>query len=232
MERLFVIIGRINSILLLLALLGAGALIGWMSWSSVQREQQRGAIEVSAGQTEKVSPVLLNFGRIENITGTDTQMMNLTTEGRSGKFSSGSSYTSEIRNVLFLTGDGKKARWLFPTHGNRILAVSQLREDSYGPEAREKPTAALYFEYVTGDAGGDKTLSPPYLSKIALAKPDGTGFVDVLDGVDRVLSYQMLDSKRLTVVYQKGKSVHHARFSVTTMTKEFDAEIVSLPDRL
>jgi len=226
MERLFVVIGRINSILLLLALLGAGAFIGWMAWPSAQREE-RGAIEVPASQTEKVSPVLLRFERIQNIIGADTQMMNLTTEGRSGKFSSGGgSYVSEIRNVLFLTGDGKKARWLFPTHGNKILVVSQLREDSYGPGAIEKPTAALYFEYVTGDAGGDK------ISKIAMAKPDGTGFVEVLDGVDRVIAYQMLDSQRLTVVYQKGKSVHHARFSVTTMTKEFDAEIVSVPDRL
>ena len=233
MERIFVIIGRINSVLLLVVLLGASALIfiGWISWSGTPW-QRRGAIEVPAAQAEKASPVFLQFGRVKNIPGTDTQMMELTIEDKSGKFSSGG-YANEIRNVLFLTGNEKKARWLFPMHSNLILVAAQLREDSAdGSRAREKPVSALYFEYVTSDTNGDKKLSPQDLSKVALAKPDGTDFVEVLDGVARVLSYEMLDSHRLTVIYQKGKSVHHARFSVTTMTKEFDHEIVGVPDRL
>ncbi len=231
MERIFVIIGRINSVLLLVALLGASALIfiGWMSWSG-SPWQRRGAIEVPAAQDEKASPVFLQFGRVKNIPGANTQMMELTTEDKSGKFSSGG-YANEIRNVLFLTGNEKKARWLFPTHSNLILAAAQLREDSGDSRIRERPISALYFEYVTSDTNGDKKLSPQDLSKVALAKPDGTDFVEVLDGVARVLSYEMLDSHRLTVIYQKGKSVHHARFSVITMTKELDHEIVSVPDR-
>ena len=231
MERIFAIIGRVNSVLLLIVLLGASSLIfiGWMSWSGTPW-QRRGAIEVPAAQDEKASPVFLQFGRVKNIPGADTQMMELTAEDKSGKFSS-SGYANEIRNVLFLTGSEKKARWLFPTHGNLILVADQLREDSGSLRAREKPISALYFEYVTSDTNGDKKLSSKDLSKIALAKPDGTDFVEVLDGVTRVLSYEMLDSHRLRVIYQKGRSIHHARFSVTMMTKELDHEIVSVPDR-
>lgn len=49
MERLFIIIGRINSILLLLILFGAGFSIAWVSWSSNQW-QRRGAIEVPTSE--------------------------------------------------------------------------------------------------------------------------------------------------------------------------------------
>lgn len=83
MDRLFVIVGRINNILLLLVLLGAGLFVGYMSWSS-SHWQPRGAIEVPAGEHVSNATLLLRFGQIENIRGADTQMIRLTTQGKSG----------------------------------------------------------------------------------------------------------------------------------------------------
>ncbi len=229
MERIFIIIGRINSVLLLLILLGAGISIALMSWSSSQW-QRRGAIEVPAGESASEAQVLLRFERIENITGANTQMMLLSAQAKSEKFSSGSGYGSETRNVLFLIGNEKTARWLFPKQNNLILVTAQLREKSKNP--KDNPTKALYFEYVQGDTNGDGKLSAQDHSSVALSKPDGLGFVEVLHGVSRVLSYEMIDSQYLSVVYQTGKTVRHARLSVLSLAKETDQEVVNVPDEL
>jgi len=226
MERLFVIIGRINSVLLLLVLIGAGISIFLLSWSS-NRWQDRGAIEVPGNASTSKPPVLLRFGRIENITGANTQMMLLSAERTSEGFSSGG-YGSETRNVLFLTGNEKTARWLFPKQSNLILVTAQLREVS--KDHKDNPTNALYFEYVTEDTNGDGKLSAQDHSHVALSKSDGLGFVEVLQGVSRVLSYEMLGDKHLSVVYQTGKTVRHAKFSVLSFTKEIDQEIVNIPN--
>lgn len=226
MERLFVIIGRINSVLLLLVLIGAGISIALISLPIFQRQYQ-GAIEVSAGESKR--PISLRFERIENVTGANTQMMLLSVQDDSGKFSSGG-YGSEIRNVLFLTGNEKTARWLFPKQNNLIRVSVQLREDSN--DARDNPTKALYFEYVTEDSNGDGKLSVQDYSSVALSKPDGLGLVEVLHGVSRVLSYRMLDSRNLSVVYQRGKVVRHAKFSTVSLEKETDQVIVNVPEEL
>lgn len=228
MERLFVIIGRINSILFLIILLGAGISIALMM-SESNRWQRRGAVLVPDGKSGSKQPILVSFEKIENITGANVQMLQLTTKEKSEKFSSGG-YGTETRNVLFLVGTEKVARWLFKDHKNLIFVASQLREES--TDSEKKPTQALYFEYVAADTDGDGKLSSTDRSNIGLSKPDGTGFLEVLHDVSRVFSYEMLDQQHLSVVYQKGATVRHAKFSVASMKLEADQEIINVPDRL
>lgn len=227
MQRLFVVIERLNSILLLLIFLIAGASLAWLSWSSNQRER-RGAIELPIGDDSSKAQVLLRFDRVESINGADTQMMRLTADSESAKFSSGGGYGGETRNVLFLTGKEKTARWLFPNQKNLILAAAQLKEES--TDEKDSLTKALYFEYVRDDTDGDGKLSVQDNSNIGLTRSDGTAFVEVLRGVTRVLSYDMLDSRDLSVVYQLGKTVRHARFSLNSLAKETDQEVVTVPE--
>lgn len=228
MDRLFVIIGRINSILLLLVLLGAAGTIAWMS-SGNNQWRRRGAVEVAEGDSGAKKSILLNFEKVEDIKGADTQMMRLSTHRKSGKYSSGGS-GSETRNVLFLKGSNKAPRWLFTDHKNLVLVSVQLHEESSA--LKEPSTRVLYFEYVTNDTNKDGSLSSEDRSNVGFAKPDGTGFVEVLRDVSRVLSYQLLDQEHLSVVYQKGSTVKHAKFAVATMKLESDQEIVNVPSTL
>lgn len=228
MERLFVLIGRVTSVLLLLILLGAVAFVGWGYWSHT-RWQNRGVVEVTTGKSATNATLLLEFGRPETISGTDTQMVELVAEGSSGKFSS-SGYGRETRNILFLSGEGKQSHWLFPTQNNLILISSQLHEDAAKCQGQERPAKALYFEFVAADTNGDGKLSRDDLSSIALSKPDGSGFVEVLGKVDRVLSYNMLDGEHVAVIYQSNKAVRYAKFSVVSMAKEADQEIANIPE--
>ncbi|GGC64033.1 hypothetical protein GCM10011396_08710 [Undibacterium terreum] len=155
-------------------------------------------------------------------------MMRLSESEKSVSFASGSSYNQSTRNILFISGTDKKAHWLFPTQAKLILAVEQLNEKI--DDAKEKPTQALYFEYVDKDSNGDGTLSHLDQSNIALAKPDGSGFIDVLHGVDRVISYELLSEKEISIVYQVGKSIKNIRLSAISFAKESEQEIISIPD--
>lgn len=228
MERYFVIIGRINSILFLLVLLGAAASVSWLTFTASQ-SQRRGVVEVVDADSAGEAPVLLGFERIESILGADALMMRLTTQGKSGKFSSGG-YGGETRNVLFLSGSDKVSRWLFKDHKNLILVSTQLNEESSSP--MESPTKALYFEYVVADTNNDETLSSEDNSSVGLAKPDGSGFIEILGDVSRVLLYDVTDQENLSVVYQKGTVVRLAKYSLRTMSQLSDQQIVNVPSSL
>lgn len=148
------------------------------------------------------------------------------------EFSSGGG-ESEIRNILFLTGAAKNVRWLFKDHKNIILNVSQLHSEP--GEAKERtaaPTKALYFEYVTDDTNGDGKLSSEDHSNVALTMQDGTGFAEVLHNVDRIFSFDVLDPMHLSVIYQKGATVRHAKYLLTSLKLEFDQEIIAVPSKL
>jgi hypothetical protein len=229
MDRLFTIIARINSVLLLLILLGAGVALAWTAAVESNRWHRRGAMAVTETEADPHHPVMLNFGDLETVTGTNTQMMRLTAREKSTKLSSGGG-GSEIRNILFLTGNEKAPRWLFKDQKNLILVASQLRKDSSG--AREQPTKALYFEYVADDTNKDGELSSEDRSNVALANPSGTGFWLVLQDVSRVFSHQLVDQTYLSVVYQKGTTVKHSRFSLPSFKLEVDQEIINVPTKL
>jgi hypothetical protein len=228
MNRLFIIIGRINSVLFLLVLIGAAGSVVWMTAEGNQWKR-RGAVEVADAESGANKSVLLNFEKVENITGANAQLMRLTAQEKSAKFSSGE-YGGETRNVVFLTGTEKAARWLFKEHKNVVLVTAQLSSESRN--SKENPTSALYFEYVSNDTNQDGVLSSTDHSNIGLARPDGTAFVEILNGLSRVLSYEMLDDQNLSVVYQKGKAVRHAKFSVANLKLVTDQEIVNVPSTL
>ena len=228
MERFFAIIGRISSVLTLLFVLGLGSVITWVYWSNSQW-QRRGAIEIPAEKSTSNHSVLLRFEPIENINGTNTQIIRLSAQEKSGKFYSGG-YGRETRNILFLTGDEKKARWLFPKQTNLIIVTAQLREKS--EDRKDSPVKAFYFEYVSEDSNDDGKLNAEDQSSVALSKPDGSGVIEILHSVNRVLSYGMLGSQQLSVVYQKDKSVRHAKIAIPAFTVETNQEITSIPDEL
>jgi hypothetical protein len=228
MERIFSLIAKINSLLLLLLLLAGGISVSWFLWSNNQW-QRRGAIELQADGSSSSKSVLLRFEGIQKVRGSDTQMLLLSAEDRSEKFSCGG-YNSKTRNVLFLSGAEKNTHWLFPSQSHLILVVDQLGE---GDDSENKvPTKALYFEFITKDSNGDGRITSQDQSTVGLSKPDGAGFVEVLTEVTRVLSHEILDDKVLSIVFQSGQSIRHATFSLGSLAKISEAEVVKVPTEI
>lgn len=232
MERLFFVISRINSVLLLLILLLGLVSLIWMNVNN-NTWQRRGAVEVPAADGGGSAQfVMLGLGALEDIPGTDVQMGRLLGQEKSGKFSSGHYGSVEgARNILFLSGKDKHARWLFKEHKNRILDVTQLSEQGTDTCKADKNCVirALYIEFVTEAAQTRQGNSRTTLSSIGLSKVDGTGFTVLLEEVGSVLSYRMEDADHLSVLYQKSAEIRQARISVVEMKLLSDREVIKVP---
>lgn len=159
MERFFLLVNRLNSLLLLLVLLGAAVAIAWMSAEN-SHWRRRGAIEVAATEPATGNSVLMAFERAEVITGSQTLMLRLTSSHKSAGFSSGGG-GSETRNVLFLAGADKAPHWLFADQRHLVLTLAQLREDA-APEDRARAgcTSSMSARTATRTAGCRMTICP------------------------------------------------------------------------
>jgi hypothetical protein len=230
MDKFFTIINRINQILFLLVLLGIAGLIVWI-FSTQATYNRRGAVKAVETQSGTARPVLLKFGAVDGVRGTDALMVRLSSEaGSGGKFSSGA-YTREVRNVLFLTHTDSAGHWLFKDHHNLIDSVDQLVCNAGKPHD-EAPTCAVYLEYIAADSNHDGELNAEDDSTVAVSRPDGTGLTEILHGAGRVLSHQMTDAQHLSVLYQVGSQVKHLRYSLATMKVESDQTLADVPNRL
>ncbi len=228
MPKLFDAIAKLNSVLFLCLLLISIFAVSFIFFDN-NRWRNRGAVEVRESASPNEPAMLLNVERLESILGANTQMIRLTTEGKSEKFSSGGN-DNQIRNILFLTGKEKEARWLFADHKRLILNVSQLRDERR--DLIESPTKALYFEFVEVDNNNDGKLTASDSINIALTQPDGTGFLEILKNINRVHSHDILDKEFLSIVYQKSNTIRHAKFTIKSRKLVVDQQILALPNKI
>jgi len=228
MNTFFTYIRRLNSLLLFAGLVVFALLVLWGIGSSVERSNRDVVATAKApGAGEELS---FRLDEIKDIPGTDAQMLKLTaSKTQSGIAYSG--YERDIRNILFLSGDDKSARWLFPNQDNVIHTAAQLlapAEDK-NPSGKGVAAQALYFVYSDQDTSGDGEITKDDRSKLALARANGEGFANVLSGIDHVYSVSLVGERSISILYRVGKRLRHARYSVATLGREFDREVVAIP---
>jgi hypothetical protein len=236
MERFFKIIGRINSVLLLLVMVGGSIGVVWYAlflqglyaqyagqYDGADYQADSSAATGTAAEQERT--IALHLGDADSVTGTTTQMLSLTADFY------GSDHGTQIRNILFLSPDGPaEGRWLFPTHGNLILENDQIRP--WDNDDSLAASVALYFEFVPDDSDDGFNPTEYDLRSVALSNPDGRGFVEVLHGVDEVLSYEQLEAGVLTILYSDVEAVHRARIALNGFTILSDQPLAKIPDSL
>lgn len=219
LDRIFLIINRTISLIILLALLIAAGALAFMLLPS-KPTQQPGEQRVAARTESPDKTVVLGFGSAEAIDGTDTEMIRLTANTGTNY----SSHAGETRNVLFVGATDQPARWLFKDHGNAILRLEQLRETT-GPR-EPATTQALYIEFRKQGSKDDPTLT------IALAKPDGSTFTTVLQDVTRVLSNRRIDTKRIAVLFQRGTTLIQADIALQDFAVLRQRQVAQVPSAL
>ena len=101
--------------------------------------------------------------------------------------------------------------------------------DSEEHPGRNKTTQALYFVYANKDTTGDGEITQGDRSKIGLSKANGEGFTTVLSDIDHGYSVSLIGDRLISILYRVGKSLRQARYSVGTLGKEFDREVVAIP---
>ena len=229
MERLFKFIRRVNSVLFLLVLLGAGGCVIWYALQIYHyqwgRDRTATSGEVKADKEDEREPVWLTLEDPETVTGTDIQMLRLTAEGEYGR-----RRDQTIRNILFLSAGDHRGTWLFPAHGNLVLETDQIRP--WRSDDLNAPTKAIYLRFIPGDPEDAAGPSEYDVSVVALIKRDGTGLVEVLRDVDEVLSYEQFDAESLSITYRNLDGLRFARISLDTFAKLSDYLVTDIPDQL
>lgn len=223
MDKLFIVIGRINNVLVLLILLGmGGAMVYYFAQRGTSRDAEPALVAETITGTK--AEVRLGLGHPFPIHGTDATMIDLRSEHGYSKIGSGKG-GGEIRNLLFLTGAGSSAHWLFKGNRNLIIESAQIQKGSRG---NDSPTLAIYVKYIAADTNGDGVLSAEDDAAIGIAMPDGTGFGTAVQGANRVISYQMCGGDQLCLVYQRGATLRKATFSLARHKVDSDTEILKV----
>lgn len=233
MKTFFAFIKQINSLFLFGILTSIILLVAYGTWSVIKEQNKaahpKAVLSASDASGSKVE-LRFRIADAKDIPGTNTQMLKLV----ANKTKAGllyDDYESDARNMLFLTGDESNARWLFRHQNNVIRTVGQLHVEVEGenPAGKVNPTKALYFLYSDKDTSGDGEITMYDRANLGLAKANGEGFVTVLTGIDRLYSASMLGDQTISVLYQTGKVIRQALYSVATLAKVSDREIAAIP---
>jgi hypothetical protein len=229
-NRFFIIINRINSVLLLVAvLLATGAIITAMFTTSQWQKNRTIEVQDNAGQrgSEKVK---LRLGYIEQISGTSLQFVRLETEPEGVKLSSGG-YPTVTRNVMFLTKKLKQARWLFPQNHYCIKTIAQLQEkEDY---EKNNATRAMYYEVIKADSNGDGKLGEDDDAVVALSRVDGSGYVEVASNLHRIIGHKTINQgTEVAVLGEKDGKVLYITYSLRNFSKTSETIIAEIAGKL
>jgi hypothetical protein len=219
MDRVFRWIRRVNSVLFLLVLIG-GSFAAYQLYVGY-RDMMASYTNVSRSDKAPVERVTestrLTLGEADRVSGTDIVAIALFSDEAVGTRRTQRRH-EQMRNVLFLSENGARATWLFKEHTNVLLEFDGLRRG-------EQPTRAFYYEIVQRDSDDDSLM-------IALSRADGTNLTEILTGVTRVLSHEQTDDRVLSIIYETGDKLWHARFDLESFSKLSEQSLVDVPQQM
>ncbi|MCW8864610.1 MAG: hypothetical protein OQK22_06940 [Colwellia sp.] len=109
--------------------------------------------------------------------------------------------SNSTRNYLFINTETSEERWLF-NHTNYLIERSdKLRLGDYNSN---EPIVAILYQLVMLDSDQDNRLSPDDLTTIAITKPDGSDYQELIKEVELIVDHTLLNKNELFLIYQKG----------------------------
>ena len=116
-----------------------------------------------------------------------------------GYFSKSSNST---RNYLFIDTRTNSKKWLFEHTNYLIEEASHLRiGDDFN---LKKPVLAILYTLVKLDSNNDNRLTPSDKITIAISKPDGSGYKEILTNIEQVIDSQVLSENELFIMFQSN----------------------------
>ena len=108
--------------------------------------------------------------------------------------------SNSTRNYLFVNTSTSEQKWLFSHTDYLIERTDKLRLGDYDSQ---EDIAAILYQLVKLDSNNDNRLSPNDLTTIAITKPDGSEYKELIKEVELIVDYSLLNEKELFMVYQK-----------------------------
>jgi hypothetical protein len=216
-QKFFRYIWRINAVLILLAAgavtLGVGGLLVQEFGFKAARSREAEAGIAIAGANVKSDLIL---SRASVVPGTQVMRAELQRSVGEVKFSSGSGYGSEVRNILFIEPGQKTAHWLLPDNDHIVSDSSDITEQK-DPNKRRVLVTAVLVKSVTSSP--ESTIG-----RLLLFDPPGTKIVEVADH-DRTIQVASMEGDELNILYERDKHLFLIVFNPHSLGKLREQEI-------
>lgn len=209
-QKFFRVVWRINSLLILLAagaviLLAGGIFIQEMHFGSARNQEVSAGVNVN--NTNPKSDLVLN--RASLVRGTQIMRAELQRRGGKIEFSSGSGYSEETRNILFIEPGQTAAHWLL-SDNDHVIETTDIDSTWQSGENRVVATAALV----------KSSTDPPEtaVGRLLLFDPPGRRVVAVADGV-RAIQIASISSNELSLLYERNRQLFLDVFDAQSIVK-------------
>ncbi len=165
------------------------------------------------------------LGSITPIKGSDFIIIPLHSEQSYSKGSYSKS-ASSTRNYLFINVLNNNKYWLFGKNDYLITQTHQLPNTSYGEQA--KNTKAILYYVVKSDTNNDKTLTSSDSLTVAISKPSGKNYVELLKDIDFVNGYQTIGENSVILVFQRDNIGYSANIDLETLSISGEEQLPSV----
>ena len=217
-NQFFKQVWRINGVIIMVAgVLAIGVLLFAAYQIFIETVRERGVdsvvnIEKSAEVKEK-----WQLGYLSSIQGTPFVMVPLSSDQQYSQSYYDKS-ASSVRNYLFINKQEGKQHWLLNSNDHLITEASVLSENT-GID-QEASALAVLFTVIKSDTNNDGRLTANDLKTVAMSQPNGQAYREVIQNIDRLVGYSLMDQASLLVVYERAGigysgSVSLADFSVS-----------------
>lgn len=212
-NKLFRLIWRFNGIIILVAgvlAIGVLLLVTKELYKDVTSERAVDNMVNVADNLESTETFALSS--IVSIKGQSTLMVPL----YSDQFFDHSYYsksTYATRNYLFIESQPSTQRWLFEHNDYLIERAEILRLNE---NETNQPSVGILYQVIKSDTDEDDRLSSNDLSTIAITKPDGTHYYEVINDVERLIDHHLISDDELLIIYQKAGLLYLARFQLSS----------------
>ncbi|TRX57985.1 hypothetical protein [Thalassomonas sp. M1454] len=221
-SKFFKLVWRFNGLIISIAGILAIIVLLFVSYKLIKdatRERTVNNIVNVAEDTEVKENWTL--GSIYSVQGTSVLKAPLQSDQSYSRSYYSKSSTS-TRNYLYINTQTYDKYWLFD-HTNYLIEKSEnIRKGDYSSKA---PVIATMFHLVKLDSNTDNHLTVSDHITIAFAKPNGTGYLEVLSGVEKFNSSELISDNEFLMIYQKNGSLYSAVINLQDFSLIEDASL-------
>jgi len=165
------------------------------------------------------------LGSITTVKGSDYLMMPLHSEQRYSRGSYSKS-ASSVRNYLFINAVSRKNYWLFGKNDYLITQTNKLPNTGYGEGSKD--TKVILYYVVKSDTDNDKKLTSSDSLTVAISKPNGKSYVELLKGIDFVNGYKTINENSMIIVFQRNNIGYSAKIDLENLLISGEEQLLSV----
>mgnify|MGYP003504097499 FL=1 len=165
------------------------------------------------------------LGGMTSVKGTDILMLPLHSEQNYSRGSYNKS-ASSTRNYLFINAETGKKYWLFGRNDYLITETNQLPDSMYAEQAIV--AKAILYSVVKADTNNDKTLTSADSLTVAISKPSGEKYTELLKDIDFVNGYEVINDKSVIIVFQRDNIGYSATIDLENLSVTGEEKLPSI----